>query len=180
MGSNPDLFLPLESKPTIEQIGSNTHPLKKKEIFVMRGRWSIHLYHYHGDLEFGGTKIAFSPGTITIAPPDTLLAWHFNEAPAFHYYAHFSFPKVDAQRECIPLKALHEVQDSFQYYCNEFSEIIDSFSTQRTKADIYLWHFLWQLHAGKKKAIERGRTQLPTTYRPHSILLITNSIGLAA
>ncbi len=84
----PRIRYPIDGMPSIVQCGLCTHGTKVKEAFRQSKLWSLHHYHYDGQIEFRGSLHQFHPGWASLIPPREEVAWTF-PSHATHHYVHF-------------------------------------------------------------------------------------------
>jgi len=135
----PSLAFPLDSMPELIQCGLCTHGARAVETFCQRGLWSLHVYHYTGQIQFRSRAYAVHPGWASLLPPDENVTWEFPpHAP--HYYAHFRVRKSKTDGIRAPLlQALGMQRDRFDL---AIGEMVRFFPEPGTRAHVRLWDLL--------------------------------------
>lgn len=135
----PSIEFPLDTMPELVQCGLCTHGARAMETFCQRGLWSLHIYHYAGQLQFRRRGYSFQPGWASLLPPDEDVTWQFpSHAP--HYYAHFRVRKIKADGSRMPLlQALGPRRDRFDL---AIGEMVRFFPESGTRAHVRLWDLL--------------------------------------
>lgn len=132
----------LDSRPAIAQCGLCLHGSRAKESFCMRGLWSLHAYHYHGEIQIQNRTFPFRAGSASLIPPETTVEWHFpSHAP--HYYVHFEEGVSDAAR--IPMPLLTDLGNRFDRFSEQLEELLHFHGHDRPRAEVRLWDLLYQL-----------------------------------
>lgn len=109
----------------------------------MRELWSLHAYHYRGEIRtLGRGYVAFRPGWVGLIPAGVLAEWRFpSHAP--HHYAHFALE--DSGRAPMRLPVLQDLGHAFDGYCAAFDEMIRYFQPDPERAAVRLWDLLHRL-----------------------------------
>lgn len=144
MAAHPLAFsLPLESPPTLLQIGIGLHGPHEVKRYRFE-LWCLHLYSYTGDLYLEGVHFPIRPGYAGIMPPGVASETHFPESSR-HLYAHFTVP--DAGAEAATVRAMQDLGDGFAQINQAFEEAADWFSTRPRRSEALLWDILWRIAA---------------------------------
>ncbi|GAB4168397.1 MAG: hypothetical protein Fur0032_06660 [Terrimicrobiaceae bacterium] len=142
----PRLRYPLHSLPSIEQCGLCTHGTKVRETFRQSKLWSLHLYHYAGQLEFRGEVHDFHPGWASLIPPREETTWIFPNH-ATHHYVHFR--AGTGRRTSLPLVGPAKIGDLMASMPGLFQE-------NPQFANVRLWDALIFLAGEPPKSAEQG------------------------
>ncbi len=140
-----DLRIPLRQSPTVVQIGMNVHGRLPRERYCLPGLWCIHLYHYAGALELGGQRSAFSPGYVSVTPPDTDIVWHMpSHAP--QHFAHIRFSGKNHD-DVLRIPVLTDLggQTAGHTEAARIDRVIAAFSREPHRAHAWAWDLLWRL-----------------------------------
>lgn len=138
-------MIPLESPPTVLQMGVGKHGHRPVEHYRLDALWCLHLYRYEADLRINDQAFPIRPGHVSVTPPGAALEYRY-QGPSVHAYAHFAFadaPAGAARGVFIP--AMQPLGDDFAAIARSFEHAIGSFSTQRARAEARVWDLLWQL-----------------------------------
>jgi len=136
----------LGARPTIVQCGLTLHGSRATELGVMHGLWSLHAYHYHGELRIQGEAFPFRAGSVSLIPPEAAVEWHFpSHAP--HYYVHFAAGVSKTRHVSLPL--LRDMGEQFDRFCEQLEELIRFHGHDRLHAEVRLWDLLCQLNADR-------------------------------
>jgi AraC-like DNA-binding protein len=142
VSSLPFISIDLGRLPRIEQAGLCLHGLRAAESFRLHALWSLHAYHYQGEIRAWGNTSAFRSGWISLIPPDTQVEWHFpSHAP--HHYVHFVLEA--SGQPVIRLPSLFDFGTEFDKFCAAFEEMIQFQMHDPQRAAVRLWDLLHQL-----------------------------------
>ncbi len=136
------LRVPLDAPPVVVQVGVNQHGRVRREPYHLAGLWGLHLYHYQGAVTVSGRRFAFTPGGLSLTPPDADLEWEF-PAKAPHHYAllrfadHSTFAEVAVLRQLDPTRA--------QAYALAWEDAIAACRDQPLRAAAWAWDLMWRL-----------------------------------
>ena len=142
----PRLTYPLETQPTREQCALCTHGRKVRETFRQAKLWSLHYYHYAGQLEFRGDLHAFHPGWASLIPPREEATWIF-PSHATHHYVHFR--AGTGRRTALPLVGPAKIGDLM-------ASLPALFQQSPLLASVRLWDALIFLAGEPPKSTEHG------------------------
>jgi AraC-like DNA-binding protein len=137
----PRFAIDLGKCPRIAQTGLSLHGSRATESFRLRGLWSLHAYHYRGEIEIEGRVFPFLPGWVSLVPPETLVKWHF-ASYAQHYYVHFAVAR--SRRRPVEIPLLQDFGEDFDGFCGQFEEMIQFHSFDPERAAVRLWDLLHQ------------------------------------
>lgn len=137
--------VPLRRSPSVSQIGLNVHGRLARERFRMPGLWGLHLYHYAGELEIAGRRFAFSPGCVSVTPPDSDLVWRF-PAHAPHHFALLSFPGA-REEDRVPVPVITDLGGSVAGHAEalRIDQAVASFAREPQRANAWAWDLMWRL-----------------------------------
>jgi AraC-like DNA-binding protein len=138
----PDIEIDLGERPRIVQTGLSLHGVRAVEKACLLGLWSLHAYHYQGEIRVQGQTFAFRPGWVSLIPPDTMAEWHFpSHAP--HHYVHFA---VEASGlSSIRLPQLQNLGQEFDGFCAALEQMIQYQARNPLRASVRLWDLLQRL-----------------------------------
>jgi AraC family transcriptional regulator len=146
----PAIEIDLARPPRVVQTGLCLHGVRAAESFRLRGSWSLHAYHYRGEIRVRGRALPFGAGWVSLIPPDTLAEWHFpSHAP--HHYVHFALEA--SGQPPIRLPVLQDLGDGFDSFCAALEELIQYQRQDPLRAAVRLWDLLHGL---------RGRPDSPS------------------
>lgn len=157
---------------------------------MLLGLWGLHVYLYSGELKIREEVFPFTPGSVSLTPPDTPLEWFFPEhAP--HYYAHFQLKERSGADDIratpstgvlhndarIPIVARYE--GDFVALVEEMETLSRSFTLQPRRAEVLLWDILWRLADQEREQWRRPGERKPGI--PAVVQVVTSVIenGLA-
>ena len=148
-----DLHMPLRCHPIVTQIGMNVHGRLARERYRMPGLWGIHLYHYSGSVEIAGHRLAFTPGSVSITPPDTELVWRFPPR-ATHHYALIRFAHPTPE-DAVPSPAMTDLGGPIagQREAAEIDRVVAAFTREPQRAHAWAWHLLWRLVPAERRGV---------------------------
>jgi len=171
----PLIELDLNERPRIVQTGLSLHGVRAAESACLHGLWSLHAYHYSGDIRVRGQTFAFLPGWVSLIPPDITAEWSFpSHAP--HHYVHFA---VEASgHPAIRLPLLQDLGDGFGGFSASLDQMIQYHRHDPLRASVRLWDLLHHLrgepeipaeeaqqHTSVQKALAILRNEPPGTIR---------------
>lgn len=131
--------------PKVVQIGLNQHGRMTAEKFRMRNVYGLHLYNYRGWFEIDGVRHDFSPGSISITPPDVNLVWHFPRR-ATHHYAHLRFSEgTGGQSVNLPVITSCSQPAEREAMRLAFDRALASYRIQPARSAAIIWDMLWRL-----------------------------------
>lgn len=147
----PRWVMPLHERPRIAMIGRGVHGLRGTvERYRLAALWCVHLYTYHAHLQLGGHRLEIRPGSASVFPPNTELAYHY-QGRSEHLFAHFRLPAEpsapDRAETSRHLPALQALGTAWAPMAHALTEAIGYFSTSPLRAEVRLWDLLWQLAA---------------------------------
>jgi len=133
---------PIQSKPEVVQTGLSLHGYKKKEKFFLKDLWGFHLYLYSGSLEINQEIMPFSPGWVSLTPPNTHITWTFpSHAP--HYYFHFRVePRPGGKVVEMPVTL--QFPQSIEDISARLERITHAFHENTLRTEAGLWELLWE------------------------------------
>ena len=138
----PAVEIDLARPPRIVQAGLCLHGLRAAESFCLPAAWSLHAYHYPGEIRVRRRTLPFRAGWVSVIPPDTLVEWHFpSHAP--HHYVHFALESSGEPLVRLPM--LQDLGDSFDGFCAAFEGLIQFHPGDPLRAAVRLWDLLHQL-----------------------------------
>lgn len=170
------------------QTGLSLHGMRATERACLHGLWSLHAYHYQGEIRVQGQTFAFRPGWVSLIPPDIMAEWHFpSHAP--HHYVHFA---VEASgHPGIRLPLLQNLGDRFDGFCAALEQMIQYQARNPLRASVRLWDLLQRLqgepaippasaplHTSVQKALAIIRNQ-QTEGRQISVRQIAQVMGVS-
>ena len=143
MPTIPRFNLDLGRRPRIAQAGLCLHGSRAAESFCLHGLWSLHAYHYRGEIRVQGNTFPFRAGWVSLIPPDLLVEWHFpSHAP--HHYVHFAV-ETAGEPSLISLPLLQDLGKDFDGFCASFEQMIQYQGQDPQRAFVRLWDLLHQL-----------------------------------
>ena len=158
MPAMPDFEIDLGERPRIVQTGLCLHGTRAAESFCLHGLWSLHAYHYRGEIRVEKYTFPFRAGWVSLIPPDTLAEWHFpSHAP--HHYVHFALEASGQPPVCLPL--LQNLGGEFDGFCTAFEQLIQYHARDPHRASVRLWDLLHQLR--REPATSPTNTPLHTS-----------------
>ncbi|MBR7836956.1 helix-turn-helix transcriptional regulator [Actinospica durhamensis] len=84
--------LPLSHAPRVADAGLAVHGVgTPHDRFQLPRLWQLHLYRYHAGYRVGGDELSIRPGTLSLAPPDTVVEYWYR-GRSEHLYVHFDLP----------------------------------------------------------------------------------------
>lgn len=139
------LRVPVRRPPVVVQIGLNIHGRLARERYRMPGLWGVHLYHYAGSVEFAGRSFPFTPGCVSVTPPDTELIWRF-PAHAPHHYALMRFPG-ETQSDALELPVITDLGGAIAGHAEAVTidRVVAAFDHEPQRAHAWAWDLLWRL-----------------------------------
>ena len=143
----PQFRFPMGGMPSIVQCGLCTHGTKVRETFRQSKLWSLHYYHYAGQIAYGGKLHGFHPGWASLIPPREEATWVF-PSHATHHYVHFR--AGTGQRVSLPLVRPAKIADLM-------SSLPALFRESPQLANVRLWDALIFLAGDPDKSSERPR-----------------------
>lgn len=142
MPTIPSFKIDLGERPRIAQTGLCLHGSRVAESFRLHGLWSLHAYHYQGEIRVREQTFPFRAGWVSLIPPDTLVEWHFpSHAP--HHYVHFALAPSGQPALALPL--LQDLGGEFDGFCGAFEQLIQYQANDPQRAAVRLWDLLHQL-----------------------------------
>jgi AraC-like DNA-binding protein len=133
--------IPLESQPTILQIGESTHGYSPEERYLLPDVWCFHMYRYEATVEIDGSSLPIRPGFVGITPPGARSRYRFfGNSP--HLYAHFSLAPVGTQFQ---VPAMSDMGEKFASMIAGFQEAISYWPFSHRRSEAKLWDLLWQI-----------------------------------
>lgn len=139
---------PMGSRPTIAQCGLCLHGTRATESFCIRGLWSLHAYHYHGEIHLQHRTFSFRAGSVSLIPPGMSVEWHFpSHAP--HYYVHFEAGELNTHKVSLPL--LSDLGKQFDRFSEHLEELLHFHAHDRLRAEVRLWDLLYQLDGNRPR-----------------------------
>lgn len=143
MPTLPRFKLELGMRPRIAQAGLCLHGSRAAESFCLHGLWSLHAYHYRGEIRVQGNTFPFRAGWVSLIPPDLLVEWHFpSHAP--HHYVHFAV-ETAGEPSPISLPLLQDLGRDFDGFCASLEQMIQYHAQDPQRASVRLWDLLHQL-----------------------------------
>lgn len=104
--------------------------------------WSLHAYHYLGEIRVASQTLPFRAGWVSLIPPDTLVEWHFpSHAP--HHYVHFALEPSGQPPISLPL--LQNLGGDFDGFCAAVEQLVQYHAHDPLRAAVRLWDLLHQL-----------------------------------
>jgi len=135
----PTVNYPLHTIPRVVQCGLCVHGTRARETFRQQGLWSLHIYHYEGELQYGGRRFRFLPGWASLLPPDHEATWKFPQhAP--HYYAHFRV--ATRSRSIVRLPMLQPMGTRRERFDADIEEMLRFSSGPGSRVHVRLWDLL--------------------------------------
>ena len=106
--------------------------------------WTLHAYSYHATIVAAGIRLTIRPGSVSLFPPATELAYHY-PGEVTHQYAHFEMLSSPAVAPCLhDLPLMCEMGADFSRFESAVAQLANyTFAPER--AGIRLWELLWQL-----------------------------------
>src|SRR5579872_2962228 len=94
------LAIPLESKPSVSQMGVGIHGNQPVDRYYLKGLWCVHLYRYTAELQLDQVVFPIRPGYASLIPLDVQQEYRYL-GRSVHVYAHFRLPA--AQQPTVPI-----------------------------------------------------------------------------
>lgn len=138
----PCVEIDLGRPPRIAQTGLCLHGSRVAESFRLHSLWSLHAYHYRGEIRVQAQTLAFRAGWVSLIPPDTLVEWHF-PSHAAHHYVHFALEPSGHRPVHLPL--LQDLGGDFDGYCAALEQLVRYQAQDPRRALVRLWDLLHQL-----------------------------------
>ncbi len=148
--------LAIENRPRLLRLGVGRVPLPGPEWmrFDLADYWALHLYRYRGELRLGETVHEVYPGTISLAPPRTPLAYRWRPEPSEHLYVLFRAGGRGGRSIAVP--ALLRPGAVFERLYAALIEAVGYFAVEPLRAEVRLWDVLWELAELGESAGQRG------------------------
>ena len=173
------LRVPLRRPPVVVQIGLNIHGRLARERYCMPGLWGVHLYHYAGSVEFAGRSYPFTPGCVSVTPPDTELIWRF-PAHAPHHYALMRFP-VTPHCDALELPVITDLGGAKAGHAEAVTidRVVATFDHEPQRAHAWAWDLLWRLApvSGSTKTVA-GIPGITSATVPPALQIVLTMIDL--
>lgn len=136
--------IPLDTKPTILQIGSNVHGVRTPvERFRLEGLWSLHLYGYEGVLRIGDIDFPLAPGHVGVVAPGQEVEYRY-QGRSEHLYTHFALPQVPGGLS-IPVMRVLTLSEEVARVERDLRDAIALFPFTPRPAEVRIWDLLWRL-----------------------------------
>lgn len=132
----------LSQPPRILRLDRSTHGRRRKESFLIREYWVLHLYHYEANLEIRNHSLSLQPGMVTLTPPGERTAYHFPNPNCEHYYVFF---KPGSGKADQPIKLVYSPNEISKEFAASFRLAIRSFHERPDQSRAILWNLLWNL-----------------------------------
>jgi AraC-like DNA-binding protein len=155
------ILLPLGSRPKIDRVGLVEHGLRGREEYELPCLWCFHLYFYGVDAQIKGRSYPIIPGTVTLIPPRTRIAYNYANKKHRHFFVHFS---LSARRPRIAAPFLQYLPKAQDEILDRLQNIERVLTTNPWHAEILFWGVLCDVaEAGRHlPAEERKNTPLET------------------
>jgi AraC-like DNA-binding protein len=136
----------LGSPPEIVQVGTAVHGRSSGpsvERYRLPDLWCLHLYQYEATLELNGIAHRIYPGTASVVPPDTAMAYRY-QGLSEHCFCHFRIAPSEAD-SLVWVPAVWQLgRDSPEIYQRFSNAALQAFpSVARRQA--LVWNLLWSL-----------------------------------
>jgi len=157
----------LENPPEVVSISTNIHGIKPIDRYRLPELWSLHVYGYLGRLIVDGNDLPIRPGYVSIAPPMTIMEYHY-VGISTHIYVHLRLPPPGNG----PLRRIRAMQDlgtGYNALYNQLAEVIPHSRSEPARVNARVWDVLWQL-SSRTEDDERESAIHPAAKRAAEII----------
>jgi AraC family transcriptional regulator len=155
------LQLALGGRPKIAKVGLVEHGFRGREEYELPHLWCFHLYFYGVNLQVGGRSYPIIPGSVTLIPPRTRIAYNYTHKKHRHFFVHFS---LTARRPKMVVPFLQHLPNAQDEILDRLQNIERVLTHNPWHAEILFWGVLCDIaEAGRTPpAEERKNTLLET------------------
>ncbi len=138
------MFIPINLDEKPELIGARQFTHKGRPESFFKNFWTIHLYSYHGWLDFRGERFEVRPGHMSIISGLENYSFTF-EGPSTHYYAHFFPAPVEKLSKTVRLRVMRPLGAFYPGIYEKMARMGQLFPVNHRFAEVFLWEILWEL-----------------------------------
>jgi AraC-like DNA-binding protein len=132
----------LNHPPRILRLDRSTHGRRRKETFLIREYWVMHLYHYDATFVLRDLSLSIQPGMVTLTPPGERTIYQFPNPHCEHYYVFFE-PESGSATE--PVKLVYSPNEITSGFAVDFRLAIRVFHDRPDQSRAIIWNLLWTL-----------------------------------